>query len=212
MLISDRQEFIFLRVRKVASTSMRDILRPICNPVPKGRLAHLKSRARLEWDYHHYRFRAHDDIIAAQRRMPESLFNRYFKFAFVRNTWARLVSEYEFLLERSKHGRHKRVSKLDSFKDFIHLQIPRRDAYQSNMLCDKNGKLLMDFVGKLETLDKDWQFVCERIGIPHQLLPVKNETQHRRYQDYFDSDSIDLVRKHWSHDIELFGYSFENAD
>lgn len=210
MLISDSHEFIYLRMRKVASTSMRDILRPLCIPIPDGRLAHLKSRARLEWDYHRYVFRSHDDILSAKRRMPAELFSRYFKFAFVRNPWERLVSEYEFLLKRPKHGRHARVKKMSGFSEFIQMQIPRRDAYQSKMLCDNDGKLLMDFVGKLENLDNDWRIASEHIGIPYQELPRKNVTQHRHYQDYFTTETTQLVARHWARDIELFEYTFNN--
>jgi len=141
--------------------------------------------------------------------MPEELFIRYFKFAFVRNPWERLVSEYEFLLKRPQHGRHARVKKMSDFSEFIQMQIPRRDAYQSNMLCDNDGKLLMDFVGKLENLDNDWRTASERIGIPYQELPRKNVTQHKRYQDYFNTETTQLVAKHWARDIELFEYNFE---
>ena len=211
MLISDSHEFIFLRVRKVASTSMKAILLPLCIPGPQGRLAHIKSRARLEWDYHKYASRAHDDIRAVQKRRPAEKFDRYFKFAFVRNPWERLVSEYEFLLERPEHGRHARVKKLGGFKQFIHMQIPRSDAYQVNMLCNRQGKLLMDFVGKLENLQSDWQIVCERIGIPYQSLPRKNVTKHRRrYQEYYDDEGRQLVAEHWAREIELFEYNFDD--
>ncbi len=210
MLISDSNEFIFLRMRKVASTSMKAVLLPLCIQRPTGRLAHLKSRAWLEWDYHKYVSRAHDDILAAQRRMPAEKFARYFKFAFVRNPWDRLVSEYEFLLERPAHGRHARVKKLDNFKQFIHMQIPRGDAYQLNMLCDRQGNLLVDFVGKLENLQSDWQTVCERIGIPYQALARSNVTQHRHFQDYYDNESKQLVARHWSREIELFEYGFDD--
>ena len=65
MLISDSHKFIFLRMRKVASRSMRAILQPLCIPAPGGRLQHVLSRTRLEWDYHNYVFRAHDPILAA---------------------------------------------------------------------------------------------------------------------------------------------------
>ena len=64
MLVSDSHEFIFLRMRKVASTSMKAVLTPICLPRPPGRIAHLKSRMQLEWNYHKYVFRAHDPILS----------------------------------------------------------------------------------------------------------------------------------------------------
>jgi hypothetical protein len=210
MLISDSHEFIFLRMRKVASTSMKAILTPLGLPRPAGRIAHLKSRMHLERDYHRYVFRAHDDIRAAQRRMPADKFDRYFKFAFVRNPWDRLVSEYEFLLRKTQHGRHSRVKKLAGFKQFIHMQIPRRDAYQINMLCDNYGVVLMDFIGKIENLAQDWQTVCDRIGIEHQALPSKNVTAHKHYREYFDEECRQLVAEHWNREIELFEYTFDS--
>jgi hypothetical protein len=89
------------------------------------------------------------------------------------------------------------------------MQIPRRDAYQLNMLCDRKGLLLVDFVGKLENLQQDWETVCHEIGIPYQPLPHKNVTRHDRYQDFYDRSAINLVAKHWATEIEMFGYSFE---
>ena len=208
MLISDSHQFIFLRMRKVASTSMQALLRPLCIPVPAGKLAHIKSRARLEWDYHRYVSRAHENILAARSRMPGEKFADYFKFAFVRNPWERLVSEYEFILNRPRHGRHNRVKRLNSFNDFIQMQIPRKDAYQYNMLSDRKGLFLMDFVGKLENLDQDWATVCDRIGTEKQILPRKNVIERAPYQDYYDSGSIQLVAKHWATEIDKFEYTF----
>jgi hypothetical protein len=209
MLISDSHKFVFVQMRKVASTSMQSILLPLCLPPPAGWLAHFKSRARLERDYRKHLFRTHDDILAARSRMPKETFRRYFKFAFVRNPWERLVSEYQYILNQPDHGRHARVSRLAGFPEFIRMQIPRRDAYQLNMLCDRKGLLLVDFVGQLENLQADWETVCHEIGIPCQTLPGKNVTEHARYQDFYDRSAINLVAKHWAAEIEMFGYSFE---
>ena len=210
MLISDSHEFIFLQMRKVASTSMAEILRPLAITAPNGRLAHLKSRTRLEWNYQRHHFRLHEDILAVKRRMPSERFERYFKFAFVRNPWERLVSEYEYILTQPEPGRHKRIRRLDGFIDFIRLQIKRTDSFQFNMLYDNNNNLLVDYIGKFETLEQDWKTVCERIGIPCSPLPSKNVTRHKPVQDYFDHDSIALVAKHWAREIKLFDYSFES--
>lgn len=208
MLVSDSHEFIFVRVRKTASVAMRDQLAPFALPRPATRWDRVKSRALLEWDYGKYRFRAHDGILAAKRRMPADRFERYFKFAIVRNPWARLVSEYEFILRWPKHGRHRRVKRLGSFDKFVEMQIPRRNAYQLPALCDRRGNLLMDFVGRLENLDDDWRTICARIGIPYLPLPKKNVGQRRPYTDYYTPELRDRVARHWAQEIELFGYAY----
>jgi hypothetical protein len=66
----------------------------------------------------------------------------------------------------------------------------------------------MDFVGKLENLQNDWQVVCERIGICCELLPPRNVTLHDDYRKYFSEADVQLVAKHWTREIDLFEYSF----
>lgn len=208
MLISDSHEFIFVRVRKTASQSMWAALKPFVLSRPDDRWTRFKSRAGLERDYRRYRFRAHEEISTAQKLLPVDKFDRYFKFAIVRNPWRRLVSEYEFILKSPHHGRYTRVKELGGFDGFIEMQIPRRDAYQINQLCDREGRFMMDYVGKLETLDDDWKTICGRIGITHEPLPRKNISVTRPYTDYYTPEMRDKVARHWSREIEQFGYEF----
>jgi len=189
---------------------MREMLNPYCLPRPQGKLAHFKSRARLEMKYQKYVFRAHDKLVTVKRLMPADKFECYFKFAFVRNPWERLVSEYEFLLNRPHHGRHQRVKNMAGFDEFIQMQIPRTDAHQLNMLCDRKDQPIADFIGKMENLKQDWETVCERINIPYQALPLKKVIERRPYQSYYNPDTIKLVADNWAREIDYFDYSYDS--
>lgn len=190
---------------------MNKILSTYANPRPTSWLAHIKSRAGLDRDYRHHVFRTHDELRVAERLMPPELFTDYFKFDFVRNPWARLVSEYEYLLRTSQHGRHAAVRKMTHFREFIYFQINRSDAYQFNMLTGANGEFLADFVGKFEHLDEDWQQACDKAGIQFKALPYHNYSARKvDFRAYFTSEDVELVAKHWSKEIVKFDYRFES--
>lgn len=208
MLISDSHQFIFVQIRRAASSSIQSLLRPYVIPKPECRWAHLKSRIGLERDYRKYVFRTHEEMLTAQKLLPAERFQGYFKFAILRTPWERLVSEYEYILSQPSHGRHHRVRRLGGFPEFVRMQIPRRDAYQLNMVCDRQGKLLLDYVGSVETLNQDWRGLCSRLQIPHSPLPLLNTVPHCHYQKYYTPELRTLVAQHWNREIELFGYRF----
>ena len=206
MLISDSHKFIFVHVRKAAGSSIRDTLEPLSLVKPTDTWSKVKSRfLKTEKDYRRYAFRQHDDINVAKRLMPPELFESYFKFAFVRNPWDRLVSEYEFIRRRPDHGRHSKVIKMD-FEKYIVYQSNRKDAHQVNMLADKNGKVLMDFIGKFENLHEDWNRVTDKLGIENKTLSHRKKANIKDYDSYYTPETRALVGELWKRDIEAFGY------
>ena len=209
MLISDSHEFIFVHNRKAAGTSMRSRLAPFALSRPQGLWNKLRSRAGLQADYRKFAFRPHASIRTALERMPGSSFVRYFKFAFVRNPWDRLVSEYEFVRNYTLHPRHRKVAAMDSISEFIHFQRKRADAFQANLLLDANGDLAVDFVGRFEHLPDDFEEAVSGIGIKVEPLQHLNRSRAHDYRDYYDTRSIDLVARYWAREVELFGYTFE---
>lgn len=207
MLISDSHKFIFVHIRKAAGSSIRDTLEPLSIQKPTDTLSKIKSRVlRMERDYHKYAFRQHDDINAAKRLMPPELFESYFKFAFVRNPWDRLISEYEFIRRRPDHGRHSKVMKME-FDQYIRYQSKRFDAHQINMLADSKGQLLMDFIGRFENLHEDWNFVTDKLGIVNKELSHRKKAGIKDYASYYTPETRALVAELWKRDIEAFGYS-----
>lgn len=206
MLVSDSHRFIFVHIRKAAGSSIRDTLEPLSIEKPRDPWSKVKSRfLRVEKDYHNYAFRQHDDINVAKRLMPPELFTSYFKFAFVRNPWDRLVSEYEFIRRRPDHGRHSKVIKME-FDQYILYQNKRFDAHQINMLADRNGVLLMDFIGRFENLQEDWNYVTDRLGITNKELTHRKKAGITNYDAYYTPETRALVAELWKKDIEAFGY------
>jgi len=210
MLISDSHKFIFVHIRKSAGSSIRDTLSPISNPPVKDTMSKLRSRIlKVESNYQKFSFREHSPISQVKNIMPESLYDSYFKFAFVRNPFTRLVSEYEFIRRRSNHGRYKKVSKM-SFYQYITYQSKRFDAHQINMLTDKEGNLQMNFIGRFENLHQDWNFVCNKLEITNAELSHRKKASKVNYKDYYNGENIDLVNRLWKKDLEIFGYKYEN--
>jgi len=157
--------------------------------------------------------------------LTESKFSEMFSFAFVRNPWDRLVSEYIYR------------GYTCSFSDFIYKSFPTnvdddyakgRDLYrhvipQIDFLCDKDGKMLVDFVGKFEDITFDFATVSKKItgrslSLPHRNKSPSNKLKamfnlskkrKRHYSEYYDERSKAFVADKYRQDIELFNYDFE---
>ncbi|MEX0921056.1 MAG: sulfotransferase family protein [Candidatus Pacearchaeota archaeon] len=144
----------------------------------------------------------------------------YFKFAFVRNPYDRIVSCYEDKVKRKfwKEFRELGIKQEDSFKDFVKKisKIPEEKAdrhfvSQSYLLTNKKGNLIPDFIGRFENLEGDYKKVCQKLGIKNPpKLPQKNKGKRDKdYRKYYDKETQKLVEERYKKDFELFGYGKE---
>jgi hypothetical protein len=92
------------------------------------------------------------------------------------------------------------------FEEYIVYQNKRFDAHQINMLADRNGNLLMDFIGKFENLYDDWNYVTEKLGIENKALTHRKKAGIKDYDSYYTEESRALVSELWKRDIVAFGY------
>lgn len=227
-MISEKYQCIFVHIPKVAGQSIeqffldlhgltwrrRDELLLKRNRNPRRgpeRLAHLMA----------------SEYVACGHISPQD-FERYYSFAFVRNPWDRLVSEYRYRCAFSPM----------SFREFVRSACPEPAPFsdakrhilpQYDFVHNQQGELLVDFVGRFENLQDDFNTVCQALNLPKSTLPRVNTAAQPRsligrlkqlagqgrgaekkghYTEYYDDELRQIVADRYARSIQAFGYSF----
>lgn len=206
MLISDNKKFIFIHIPKTAGSSIRSALKPYANPKSKSNVLRLLKNFNLPRDYRKFHFKLHSKLQDAQNKMPSEVFTSYKKIAFVRNPWDRVVSNFAFKV----HGTDRiERNRNDSFENFIHTEFELKKSSQFDYICDLDGRLDCDFIGRFESLAEDYMTMQDLLGIELPPLPMLNASKRRNgYQDHYTQETKELVAKYYQKDIETFGYTF----
>ena len=94
------------------------------------------------------------------------------------------------------------------FKDFIldlglHINEKYESKFYHEILCAE-----LDFIGRFENLQSDFNYICEQIGLEALALPHLEKTEHGHYHKFYNDETRDLVSKIYQKDIELFKYEF----
>lgn len=154
------------------------------------------------------RFRGHAGIVAIRRWLPRKVFDGLFKFAFVRNPWDRIVSQYHYTLSTPAHHNHRLVSQME-FAEFVDWWTRREKAHQLPMVADRGGRILCDFVGRFESLHRDFNWICRALGMRFNL-GHRNRSRHCDFRSYYDRRTRRLVADRLAADVDAFEYSFDD--
>lgn len=198
MLISHKNKFLYISPVKCASTTIRMILKPhsdICS------FDYNKSKEDTLYKDHHANARSLKKHFDEQ----EWDWDTYFKFTFARNPWSRNVSRFCYNIKMGF------TPKDQSFKKFIIWDTtgPKaKDVSISSFIADDDGNNMMDYVGKIENMSADIDYVCDEIGIKPPKVEHTNTTKHKHYTEYYDEETKQLVADKYAKDIEYFGYEF----
>lgn len=216
-VLSEDYKFIFVPIQKVATTSLVGAFLPLAlgvRQVPRE-LIHFMPLVHI-----------------SKRMLKDYRNNGYFVFTFVRNPFDRLVSNYGMQIRSNKNVTNKGfingVSRwlLHYSKDFyggmpfeeyaqIICQIPDSMANvhfmsQHKLICDRRGRILVDYVGRFENVNEDFGKICKRIGVSLELKHhgKSKERSGMNYQSFYVKKTQEIVRCRYEKDINIFGYEF----
>ena len=195
-IFNDRYKCIFIHVPKVAGSSIEKSLFGT-----KGVVGHKKA---IEYQNH-----------------DKEKFNQYYKFAFIRHPLDRFVSAYDYLSKGGRNDFDKKWSEenIKIYKGFDEFVYSLRDeAVRKNVLawmhfqhqylyvCDNYKNIIVDFIGKFENLENDFNNINKTLAV-NKTLPHENRNANKDYRTYFKNDEVKkIIKDIYKEDIKLFGY------
>ena len=224
-----RHGFYFVDVPRTSSTSIRhDLGRRFGLPYTKYPPRSPKLMLRN-----------HLSALEIRELFGEPLWDKLFTFTMVRNPWARMYSWYRYCRPRQKSGfrefvlavnasrpenpvgkqqsaanptaqRHAKKPESPVRKRQLYSRLLYRAA--ADYVCDKRGRILVDYVARYEHRERDLDHIRKRLNMKTLGGRPLNRSTPRgdHYSRHYDGETGEIVRTMYARDIELFGYEFED--
>jgi len=190
-MINHKHKFLFIHIPRTGGTSIESQFNYKQNKIKN------KHWALNDW----------------KKTLDPEIFDEYFKFSFVRNTWDCIISKYKDIWFTSKHPGGPIGEKAgQSLKYFLeHYKTPTHESGET--FHDYLDPEQMDFVGRFENRENDLGYISEKIGVNinsniHQRKIQMRDKNKKHYTEYYDDETREIVAKKYARDIEYFGYKF----
>ncbi len=200
MLVSDSHQFILFHTAKTGGSSLTYELAKYLNPCYEPPDP-TKGFMHMGWQpIHHIDRIQHRPV--QECRHTEFWEPTYFKAAFVRNPFDLVVSAW--------------YDKDVPFEQFVIKEVASRKnivsrwGSQYDYLSDHSKELMVDWIGKYEQMDKDWEKFCYMTKIEHNPLKRLNSSWKKPYHEYYNERTYQIVSKLFQKDLQYFGYTLDN--
>ena len=186
--ISHENTIVWFRVAKVGTRTILDTLQK----------AGIKFDAEHPYDCHY----------------PKSKYKAYFKFAFVRNPFDRLVSCWQNKVVKQNYFKFPddvllKMQDFSQFISFVEMQnIESCDPHLrlQSKLIDLNE---INFLGRFESFEDDLKYVLNKLDVVNYSIHQINSTKNRlAYKDYYNENLKFRVTKIYERDLNIFSYRY----
>lgn len=148
---------------------------------------------------------SHHEPLTAEKAL---LYKNYFKFAFVRNSWARIASAYHGWSERCKKSLE--VFPYDNFTEYVHDIVNGKSIISKPQIefISENNEILVNFIGRYERLEDDFIIICETLGLKDLKLKRLGYFGDYDYREMYNTKTKKLIGDYFLDDIIFFKYNF----
>ncbi|RZP20731.1 MAG: hypothetical protein EVA26_08420 [Burkholderiaceae bacterium] len=214
-------KWIFIAIPKTGTTSIRTQLRQIGKPlIPNPHLDILQVRDAIDFFFLKKNLATNKSFPSVEVKTysqikidSASFFSNAFKFSSVRNPWERAVS-----LFFRKEGVQEQQNL--SFDQFIenHLYAsdtcvhPTLHKNQLDWICDDSGKILLDYIFKLENFSNAIKDIFERtnglIRLENTVANKNESSKSSEYRNLYSEKTKKMIAKRFEKDIDTFCFTF----
>jgi len=155
-------------------------------------------------------------------RFLKDEYDDYFKFCFIRNPWDLVVSNYFWWTQQTELKYQKQQGRIldklgfsdyifSCYTDYIN-EIFHCALGQCYWILDDTGIPSVDFIGRFENLQHDFDRALGRIGLPHITLPTANKPSPKDFRENYTPQTREIIKLKFKRDIETFDYRFNENE
>jgi hypothetical protein len=218
VFISHKDKFVFIACARTGSyTNYNELIKNY--NIPEKGITNHKDLTFMGLDSLPDIFHTSIENVYNKFNNLEHNLDNYFKYAFVRNPWARFVSlaRYtSYCADRSNEPGFRWAKPMLEFKTFeefckgFEKSSLKTEShffpYTQQLFID--GKCKMDYIGRLEKMNEASKIINDKTGLNIVYPKQTNLNQNYEYRKYYNEETKNIIGNYYKDDIEHFKYTF----
>jgi len=225
VIVNHSHKFIFVHVPKAAGTSVSELFSKF-SAYSDLEVGGTELGEALQNAYkRRFGLTKHSTAEEIRAVVGVQAWKGYYSFAFVRDPYARAQSTFHFMKRWHGNKEMKQLSFMDAHPDFRSFVMSdtflKQKAHrllwpQTKWLLDADGTVVIDYIGRLETLDDDIHKVLSTapglvaVGAAPESAPAKNKSASTDAALYellsTDPEVEKRIYEAYKSDFDMFGY------
>jgi len=127
------------------------------------------------------------------------------------NWYLPLKKDFKVFLKKIKTSKNTDISAVENLSTKNYHE-GRWVASQTEWLKNTSGRVDLNFIGRFENLQEDFNKLCDKVGKKRlKLLEAKKLNKRPHYSRFYDDESISIIERLYKDDIKRFNYEYEEA-